>query len=314
VRTDGEAAVGKLFAGLIFALPLWASAASTDVEVAARVDRTDLTVGDVVHYDITVTHPENGRIDLPAVRGNVGHFEVQNARVTPGRAVDGRVTVTYAFTLTSYTLGTDTLPAQRVEFRAGTDTAALVLYTPPTVLAVRRVSPANAREIADITDPEKMPRTVPWGLIALAAAAVVFWIYREWRQRHPRKPPAAARAPLTPDQEALERLRALEQAGLASQGLGREFAFTLSEILRAYIGARFEIDALEATTEELLQRAAALPLEEAQREWLRRFTSDLDTVKFATGALAVAEAARQIESAREFVQTTRPVQASAEVA
>jgi hypothetical protein len=282
-----------------------AAAAPTDVEVAARVDRTEITVGDVVRYEVTVTYPAAGKIELPSVRGNVGRFEVQGYQVTPGTAADGRVTATHALTLASFTLGEDTLPPQRVEYRAAGDTTALVLYTPATFVNVRRVSPPNG-EIADITGPEKMPGAFPWGLAALVAAALAFWAYRAWRKKHPKKIPAAARPPLPPYEEALERLRALEQAALPSQGQGREFAFSLSEIMRGYIGARFEIDAMESTTDELLQRAAALPLGAEQQAWLRSFTGDLDMVKYATGALAEAEAARQIEAARDFLHATKP--------
>jgi len=295
-----------MFTGLVFLGASLCAAAPSDVEVAARVDRTEITVGDVVHYSISVTYPKNGRIDLPAVRGNVGHFEVQDFHASPAQAGDGRTTSTYALTLTSYTLGPDTLPPQRVEYRAAGDTATLVLYTPPTFVSVRRVSPAGAQDIADITGPEKLPGNIPWGLIALAAAGIAFWFYRDWRKKHPRKV-NTARAPLPPYEDALEKLRVLEQAGLPSQGLGREFAFSLSEIMRGYIGQRFEIDALEATTGELLERAASLPLAPEQQAWLRHFTSDLDTVKYATGALAEAEAARQIEAAREFLHATRPI-------
>ncbi|MCD6024471.1 MAG: hypothetical protein K0Q91_1387 [Fibrobacteria bacterium] len=288
---------------LLIAYPVFPS--PSDVEVTAHVDRTEITVGDVVHYEITVRHPD-GRVDLPAVRGNIGHFEVQNYRIVPGKAADGRTLVTHALTLSSYTLGPDTLPPQRVEYRHGPDTTPLVLYTPATVVRVRRVSPENTRDIADITGPEPLRGTVPWGLIALAAAAVGYWFYRDWRKKHPRKLPAASRPPLPPYEDALEKLRALEQAGLPSQGRGREFAFTLSEIMRAYLGRRYDIDAMEATTEELIQRASLLPLAPQQQEWLRTFTGDLDLVKYATGALAEAEAARQIEAAREFLRATKP--------
>jgi hypothetical protein len=297
--------VARIWPSLLLAAAS-AFASPADVEVSARVDRTEATVGDIVRYEITVRHPATGRVDLPAVRGNIGSFEAQDYRVASGRAADGRTEVTYTLTLSSFTLGPDTLPPQRVEYRNGADTSALVLYTPATFVTIRRVSPENARDIADITGPERMPGNVPWGLIALAAAAAGFWFYRDWRKKHPRKTPAAARPPLPPYEDALEKLRALEQAGLPSQGMGREFAFTLSEIMRAYLGLRYQIDAMEATTEELIQRAASLPLGPEQQSWLRTFTGDLDLVKYATGALAEAEAARQIEAAREFLRATKP--------
>ena len=52
-------------------------------------------------------------------------------------------------------------------------------------------------------------------------------------------------------QRALMSLDALSEAQLPAQGRWREYYFRLSEILRKYLGERFDFDALECTTEEL---------------------------------------------------------------
>ena len=276
------------------------------VEVSARVDRADVTLGDRVRYEITVAYPSGGAVALPAVKGNIGRFELQDYRVSAVRDSAGRAYVTHTLDLASFTLGEDTLPPQRIEYRAAGDTAAWATYTPPTFARVKRITAENAMEIADIDETGKLPGTFPWGLLLLAALALAFWRYRAWRKKNPRRRAQPKRAPLTPYEVALERLRVLEASRLdpEASARGREFAFELSEILREYLGLRYDVDALEATTAELITRTAALPYPPESHAWLRDVSWELDTVKFATGVVSSEEAARWIQGARAFLETT----------
>jgi hypothetical protein len=146
-------------------------------------------------------------------------------------------------------------------------------------------------------------------LLALVAGAV--WLYRRWKRRRALKPaPAVAPRLVAADEAALARLRGLE-ATVASLAQGdpdreaaRTFAFTFSEILREYLAARFGIDALEATTAELMERVAPLPLGSDRLAWLRAVSEELDAVKFAAGTITPDDATRLIADARAFVHAT----------
>lgn len=297
----------SLLALLVALCALPASAAEPPrVDLSARVDRADVTLGDRVRYEITVEFPQGGTVELPAVKGNIGRFELRDYRVSKGKA-DGRGSVTHVLDLVSFTLGEDTLPPQRVEYRAPGDSTAWVGYTPPTFVRVKRISAENATEIADIDETGKMPGVFPWGLPLLAALALAFWRYRVWRKKNPRRAREAARAPLTPLEAALGKLRALEASSADLSGeRARAFAFALSELLREYLGLRYGVDALEATTAELVERTAALPYPPRAHEWLREASWEMDTVKFATGVVTPEQASRWIEGARAFLEGTRP--------
>lgn len=285
--------------------------AAVPVDLSARVTPTTITVGDPVRYEITVTHPADARVDLPAVRGNTGALEVLDYAVTTdsvtGAADHGRLTVTHTLTLAAYTVGNDTLPPQRVEVRTGTDTTALVLYTPSTVLTVEATTPPDARDIADIHDGERLPRAFPWWIpLALAALAATVWGVRTARARRAARralrPTPAPRGP-TAVEAALARLDTLERDGFTA-GRARAFAFTLSEILREYLANRYGIDALEATTSELLERADQTALTPTQRAWLRAACEELDGVKFADAVLGAEAAARLVQDTRALVRDT----------
>jgi hypothetical protein len=292
-------------AALILAIAWIANAASTGIDITAQVDRAEITVGDPVRYEITVTTPAGARVELPAVRGNTGGMEVTGYAVRTDTAPGGRAAVTHALTLAAYAVGADTLPPQRVEIVQPPDTAVTVLYTQPTYLIVKSTLPAEAKDIADIHDSERLPTGFPWGLPLLLAAGLAVWQWLRRRARRPETaPPAEAPRTIPADEAALARLLELENAGLIAAGRSREFAFILSEIQREYLAHRFGIDALEATTTELLERAVALPLTDDRHAWLRDACAELDGVKFATGVMSARDAARLLRDTRALVQAT----------
>ncbi|MBN2446132.1 MAG: hypothetical protein JXO22_05380, partial [Phycisphaerae bacterium] len=85
-----------------------------------------------------------------------------------------------------------------------------------------------------------------------------------------------------------------------------EYYFRLSEIVRAYIEARFLIAAPDMTTEEFLSTLARgdaiLPGEHVGR--LRPFMEACDYVKYAALTPDVDAAVQALGTARNFVQTT----------
>jgi hypothetical protein len=290
-----------LAASLIGAAPMG------HVDVTARVDHSSITIGDRVRYDIEIAYPDSGRVELPEVLGNLGAFEVKDYQTRSGKAADGRTTITHSFVISTFTVGDYALPPQRVEYREGKDTAALVLYTQPTAIQVKRTSPETVKDIADIADVADLPEPMPWGLIALGAliaALFGFLAWRKWGRKIGTKtkvPP-----PLPPYEEALQRLRAINTVQLLRHNRAREFAFDLSEILRNYVGRRYSIDALESTTEEFLEKVKPLSLPAGQLSWMRSCCVSLDQVKYATGGMLETEAARLVHEVEQFLEYTRP--------
>ncbi len=285
------------------------------VVTSARIDPATFTVGDPVRYILTVTHPAGTRADLPDVRKNTGALEVLAYQVHRDSTSSGQRVDTCTLTLAAYSVGHDTLPPQRVEIRplsTSVDTAARLFYTTATPLFVRATAPANAKDIADIQDTERLSGVVPWGLpILFVLIGLLILLYRKWKKwkakRDARPAPLPAALVVSPEDTALAHLRALEEAGLigSSNPEGpRLFAFRLSEIVREYLAARFGIDALEATTSELLTRSAPLPLLPEQHVWIGEASVELDIVKFATGVLSAADAMRLLEGTRCFVRST----------
>lgn len=290
------------------------TAAAPTVDISAKVDRSEITIGDHIRYEINVTHPASGHVELPAVLGNLGSFEVKDYKTETVKVQDGNVTEKHVFTLSTFTVGNYALPPQRVEYygeRTGGQSSAptdtLVLFTQPTEIKVKRTSAETVKDIADIADLADIPEPLPWGAIGLGVVALAllsFFIWRKFRKKALLK--TAEPQPLPPYEEAMKRLRDLRAAQLPGQNKAREFAFTLSEIFRNYVGRRYGIEALESTTEEFLDRIKPLPLSEEQQTWMLNFCESLDPLKYATLGIAVGDAELLMQAMERFADQTKP--------
>ena len=132
----------------------------------------------------------------------------------------------------------------------------------------------------------------------LALAAILYYGWK-WLRRTVIKPKL-------PHEIALERLEAAR--ALMTESQVREYAFTVSEVIRTYIEKRFGERAARRTTEEFLsdllkQKDTALA---EHRALLEDFLNHCDLPKFARWQLSVREMESMHESARAFILNTRP--------
>ncbi len=158
-----------------------------------------------------------------------------------------------------------------------------------TLPADSQTKGADMRDIQPPTEVAIRSLRLVWGLlIALAAALVgtVAWrLFQKYRARV-----AAFVAPPRPlDVRTREALDRLKREDLPAHGQSQAFFFRLSEILRGYLGERYDFDALECTSSELMAQLRRLKPARLPEEGLMRFISESDMVKFAR-ADASAEA------------------------
>ncbi|MCE0522412.1 MAG: DUF4381 family protein [Methylacidiphilales bacterium] len=182
-----------------------------------------------------------------------------------------------------------------------TNTVAAPAVTPaPTPAATP--SAASAEDIHDIRGPMAIPYEWLWAAYLVGGMAVAAILYAAWRLFR-RRAPAKPRLPFEVALEKLEAARALMAPATV-----REYAFTVSEIIRVYIEQRFGEKAAHRTTEEflsdLLQQTGTSLAQHRRR--LEDFLGHCDLMKFARWEASVREMESMLESARVFVLDTRP--------
>jgi hypothetical protein len=143
------------------------------------------------------------------------------------------------------------------------------------------------------------------GFIVLVALAFGFvW----WRRRE--KVVMAKLVPEVPyDELALQQLTRLRGEKPWMRGAGRAAIFQLSEIVRGYLGLRLGFNALDLTSEELVDELKQRRLMGLDLSALTEEVQWEDLVKFAKLEPTVEECLRGVERAESIIHHTRPLKA-----
>ena len=165
-------------------------------------------------------------------------------------------------------------------------------------------------DIHDIKPPEKFGINPAflyyalYGLLGVLMAASVAAAIYYWKKRGKKEIETLVPV-LAPDEAAF---RALDELTTLLNSDGKKFYFRISAILRGYIQQRFDIDALEMTTEELLPRVGEMKLETALQKGVRDFIDTSDPIKFAGRFVDKEQMQGHLEFVRKFVDKSTPTQ------
>ncbi|MBF0432133.1 MAG: DUF4381 family protein [Fibrobacteria bacterium] len=295
---------GIVLAGVLLCFSL---VAASEISVSSKVDKSEINIGDRVQYEITVSFPATGVIELPSVLGNLGSFEVKEYDVSEPKKIASGREQSWKFIISTFTVGQYTLPPQVVEYTPENDTTKHRLYTEPIVINVLRSTPESTKDIADITGLAKLigNKNLFWlwiilGIILLAVPGIYLLMKRMKKKRNQISPPKP------PYEEAREALSLLRRQDLVAQGKQKSYCFALSEILRRYITRRFGIEALESTTEEFLEKIEPAAFTRAQKDSMKLFCESTDPVKFANFSLSAEEANTVFSQVNTIVEQTKP--------
>ena len=106
---------------------------------------------------------------------------------------------------------------------------------------------------------------------------------------------------------ALEQLQKLKEKGLWQKGMTKAYHTELTDILRAYIEARFQIPAMEATSAEVLGQLKTYGLAGEHLALLPKLFNVADLVKFAKYKAVPEENESAMLNAFAFVEQTAEV-------
>jgi len=146
-----------------------------------------------------------------------------------------------------------------------------------------------------------------WLLGGLLLAAALLLLWRRWRKSRPS--PRDEQPEVFFDDLALQRLAALRADAPWSRGEGRAAIYALSEIVRGYLGARLQFNALDLTSEEFLAELRRRRLIGLDLQGLIGQVRWEDLVKFAKLLPTPEECLSAVDLAESLIRHTRPLRA-----
>jgi hypothetical protein len=279
-----------------------------EIGVTAAASASEVMLGAVFSVFVTVTHPPGMHVTMPASLPLGDSFEASR-RVTERRTrPDGAWYTEFELEVIAWRVGDIRVPPLPVTYSmAGTIRAA---HSPAVPIQVIGLAGADSHDIRDIAQPVIVARrdfTAVHVILALAVLGVVAAaIWGGARMRGRRAPHAGPLPRPSAEREALERLDALEASGALAAEDRKPAYQAMSEIVRAYLGQRFGIPALDATTSELeralASRSDAALLGELLAPWLQ----GCDLVKYAGASASEQDARQALQTARRAVEMSSP--------
>lgn len=281
------------------------------IVVSASIDSTVLMIGDQTDLHLQVTHDATEQVTLPVFGEQLqdGIEIVDKTIVDTLNLPDGRVQLNQYLTLTSFK---DSLFAiEPIAVTRGEDT----FRTEPMALnIVQPFEVDTTLAITDIKDIEKAPiwwwGIIRWILLGLLIAGLCVGGYYLWRWLESKRKPAEE--PVDPDllrpadEVALEKLDEIKAQKIWKDGKVKEYQTELTDVVREYIGRRFEVHSTEKTSDETLREMKPL-IEKDLYTRLSKMLQLADLVKFAKWHTTPDENEQALTTAYDFVNETKLV-------
>ena len=270
-----------------------------------------LMIGDQTAMHLSVTQEANERVEMPVFGETLqeGIEIVDRSAVDTTTLPDGRLQLSQELTLTSFK---DSLFAVApIAVVSGGDT----FWTEPMALnVIQPFEVDSSLAITDIKDIEKAPiywwGIIRWILLALAVIGLFVGAYYGvlWYRKHFLKEEEVIEPELLrpADEVALEKLDEIKAQKIWKDGKVKEYQTELTDVVREYIGRRFDVQSTEKTSDETLRAMKPLIDKELFAK-LSKMLQLADLVKFAKWHTTPDENEQALSTAYEFVNETREV-------
>ncbi len=216
------------------------------------------------------------------------------------------------FTLTAFDSGFFVITPFVFNYTKPGDTTNYTVETQAQLLTSNLMPVDTTKAIHDIKGPMNVGITwqeiVMYASVILLLIAIIWYVVYRLRKKKPQIVIKAPEAPKRPAHEiAIEQLEHLQQEKLWQQGDFKMYYTHLSDIMRAYISNRWNFDAMESTTDEIMRSNTALQLSADNFNRLKNTLTLSDLAKFAKYTPLGNENEQAMTDAFIFVNETKVV-------
>lgn len=274
-------------------------------QTVMTADKTNVLIGDQIKATIT-TNLSEGR-----EWRNLEHVwpdSIPGIEVVRGPEIDDKnpASVRYTWHISVFDTGWIMIPALPVVIRKENDLD--TFFTTEIPVQVKSIEP-DSTGLVGIKDIERQPFSVIYYkkylphflILILILTGLYFW----WRKRNKKLEIVEIPIPEPfPHEWAFKALDELEQKRLWQSGEVKEHYSLLTGILREYLERRYNINALEQTTDEILQQLSQQQLSPELMNDIEQLLSIADLIKFAKADPGIDIHAETIRRVRRFVTET----------
>ena len=303
--------------------------------VSVKMDSTYVTFGCPMTFHLEAVVPEGQQILFPQnvlQQGGIVAYDdsaqyllelddFEAPRVDTVKTEGGLTTLHEDITVFAFDSATLYIPPFEFVTSVGdtlrTNSLALKVFMPFEEI---EVDPQKFAGFKDVEDPEFVLLDYIWYFLwplIILAVLVAAWFGWKYYQRHKANAPVVVvkEKPVPAHIVAMQALEALSDKKLWQNGRDKQYHTELTDILRQYIERRFEVPAMEKTSEEILDELYELAeSQKASLANLKQILSIADLVKFAKYQPLADENQLSFMNAKMFVEQTKKIEIEEPVA
>ncbi|MDP2385128.1 MAG: hypothetical protein Q8M29_02035 [Bacteroidota bacterium] len=302
---------------ILFAVLLHKFSFAQDVQAFALIDTSKIKIGEQAKIDLFINFKgdaKNLKIQWPQL-GDTLRKEIEVVNVSkidttiPDKNDPKTIQQHQTIYVTSFDSGYWAMPP--FKFIVNGDTANPV-YTQALLLEVQTIpvdtAEASVKDIKPIFDePTNWKEYLPyiyWGLAILAALAILYYVIYRLGRNKKKKPMVIFKPKIPAHITALRDLETIRNMKLWQEGKTKEYYTAITDTIRVYIEGRYEVMAMELTTDEIMQVMRSQVIDNVSKDRLRQILSLADYVKFAKAQPIDVENELTLNNAFEFVKGT----------
>ena len=283
-----------------------------DVEVEGKVESTDVQVGKPFTLNLSLKVPYGWFVEWNDFTTDTLSEQldiIKRSDVERTADADSNVIVRQQLTLMTFDTGQVQVPPIALKYaRSFDDPNRLKAYTDPidlysTTIAVDTTL-AYKPIVEPIAAPVQMKEVFPWilAVLLLALAAFGVWYLRKHRKTKVDADGNNVQGPVIPPYDkAVGDLETLRQQKLWQSGKVKEYFSSLTDIAREYIEGQFGVNAVEMTTDDILEEIKPLHFSQETYDKLKDTMEVADLVKFAKYSSSNLESENAMNTMTEFV-------------
>jgi hypothetical protein len=256
------------------------------ISVESHVDRATITIGDRILYTLMVKSDSAVKLEPLALGSNLGAFEVKDYKIhDPEKTKDGKIINKSEYIITTFTTGEYVIPPITVNY---TDLSGekKQIQSEPLFILVKSVG-ATESDKEDIRG-LKLPIEIKGGYWAYLLILPILAVLGAFGFLYYRQRTKAVALPKIPEElkrpaweVALLELENLKSSDVLERKEIKKYYIILSDIIRKYLGRRYQITALDRTTQEVRVEMKKVKVEGEVMGLVHGFLCSCDLVKFA---------------------------------
>ena len=295
------------YAVLLAAAPV---AQAQQVIVDASIDSLQILIGEQARVKLEVSMDADQKLVLPALRDTlVNGVEILDiAKPDTQLLNDGkRMLIQQQYTVTSFDSALYYLPPLEVlvnDKAYRSKALALKVYSVPvdTLHPEQFFGPKSIREIRLMW--QDISTEVWLSLLLIALGVAIYYLFKRYKDNKPIIRKVKVEPKLPPHEQALNDIERIKADKSLRMNDPKAYYTELTDVLRVYMADRFEFNAMEMTSTEIIDHLLETQDKSSLKELIELFET-ADLVKFAKFAPLLNENDMNLVNAVDFINETK---------